>query len=145
MSLPTNEHQRSPSPADQTFTLDDKQIPHSTMSDEEKASEPEITTSTSPSKDSSHDEAPLDPAPDGGLRAWLVAAGGATIFFCCLGFSNSFGAFEEFYLTHQLSHESPGRVAWIGSISVFLQFAAGAIGGPLFDRFGAWVCLSSSQ
>lgn len=32
----------------------------------------------------------LEDAPDGGARAWLVAAGGAAIF-CCLGLSNSFG------------------------------------------------------
>ena len=78
--------------------------------------------------------------PDGGARAWLVAAGASTIFFCCLGFSNSFGAFEEYYLTHQLHRESPDNIAWIGSISAFLQFASGLIGGPLFDRFGAWAC-----
>jgi hypothetical protein len=79
-------------------------------------------------------------APDGGPRAWLVAAGGACIFFSCLGFSNSFGVFQEYYVTHQLRDESPEKIAWIGSLSAFIQFAAGAIGGPLFDRFGAWVC-----
>lgn len=78
-------------------------------------------------------------APDGGLQAWLVAAGGACIFFCCLGFSNSFGTFEQYYLTHQLQHEPPDTIAWIGSLSLFLQFAAGAFGGPLFDMFGPWV------
>lgn len=80
-------------------------------------------------------------APDGGLQAWLVAAGGAAIFFCCLGFSNSFGTFEQYYLTHQLQHEPPDNIAWIGSLSLFLQFAAGAFGGPLFDLFGPWVRL----
>jgi hypothetical protein len=78
--------------------------------------------------------------PDGGTRAWLVAAGGSTVFFCCLGFSNAFGVFEEYYLTHQLREESPNKIAWIGSLSTFVQFAAGVVGGPLFDRFGAWVC-----
>ena len=91
------------------------------------------------------EKTPPDPlnfgeAPDGGTRAWLVAAGGSTIFFCCLGFSNAFGAFEEYYLTHQLREESPAKIAWIGSLSAFVQFAAGVVGGPLFDRFGAWVC-----
>jgi hypothetical protein len=79
-------------------------------------------------------------APDGGSRAWLVAAGGACIFFSCLGFSNSFGVFQEYYTTHQLRDEQPDKIAWIGSLSAFIQFAAGAIGGPLFDRFGAWAC-----
>lgn len=88
---------------------------------------------------------PLDfgEAPDGGARAWLVAAGGSSIFFCCLGFSNAFGAFAQYYSTHQLRHESPDNIAWIGSLSAFLQFAAGMVGGPLFDRFGAWAGLPS--
>jgi multisubunit Na+/H+ antiporter MnhB subunit len=82
-------------------------------------------------------------APDGGLRAWLVTAGTACIFFSALGFSNSFGIFEEYYLSHQLKNESADKVAWIGSLAAFLQFATGALGGPLFDRYGAWVCSSN--
>ncbi|KAK0120176.1 hypothetical protein ONS95_011582 [Cadophora gregata] len=78
-------------------------------------------------------------APDGGLQAWLVAVGASCIFFSALGFSNSFGVFQEYYLTHQLRGESPDKVAWIGSLSALLQFAAGALGGPLFDRYGAWI------
>ncbi|EHK98621.1 putative transporter MCH4 [Glarea lozoyensis 74030] len=80
-------------------------------------------------------------APEGGLNAWLVAAGGSAIFFCCLGFSNSFGTFIEYYKTHQLKGNSPDSIAWIGSLSLFLQFAAGAFGGPLFDLFGSWFML----
>jgi hypothetical protein len=79
--------------------------------------------------------------PDGGLNAWLVVAGGCAIFFCCLGFSNSFGTFIEYYMTHQLRGNSPDSIAWIGSLSLFLRFAAGAFGGPLFDLFGPWVCI----
>ncbi|KAI8960883.1 MFS general substrate transporter [Daldinia sp. FL1419] len=91
--------------------------------------------------DFNSEEAPtsLPPAPDGGLRAWFVTAGAACVFFSAMGFSNAFGVFEEYYLTHQLNGQSPDRVAWIGSLSVALQFLSGNIGGPLFDRFGAWV------
>ena len=110
---------------------------HSAIADEEKASHLTDATSEPPSEPSN--PADLDAAPEGGVRAWLVAAGGASLFFCCLGFSNSFGAFEEFYLTHQLRNETPDRVAWIGSISAFLQFATGMLGGPLFDLYGSWV------
>ncbi|OTA65056.1 MFS general substrate transporter [Hypoxylon sp. EC38] len=81
----------------------------------------------------------LPEAPDGGLRAWLVTAGACCVFFSALGFSNAFGVFEEYYLTHQLEGQSPDKVAWIGSLAVFLQFLSGTIGGPMFDRFGAWV------
>lgn len=81
----------------------------------------------------------VEPAPEGGMRAWLVACGAASVFFCCLGFSNSFGTFTEYYLTHQLSSHSPDDVAWIGSLSAFLQFFTGMIGGPMFDRYGVKV------
>lgn len=80
------------------------------------------------------------PAPDGGLKAWSVAIGGACTTFATLGFANSFGVLQEYYAAHQLSSESADRIAWIGSLSAFLQFAAGTIAGPLFDRYGAWVC-----
>lgn len=83
------------------------------------------------------EESSLDsPAPEGGLRAWLVAGGAAALFFCTLGFANSFGVFQEYYLSHQMKGESASKVAWIGSLSMFLQFFAGMIGGPLFDRYG---------
>jgi multisubunit Na+/H+ antiporter MnhB subunit len=89
-----------------------------------------------------NDEEGIEKAPDGGLQAWLVTAGTACIFFSALGFANSFGIFEEYYLSHQLKDESADKIAWIGSLAAFLQFAAGALGGPLFDRYGAWVCSS---
>ncbi|KAK4235374.1 major facilitator superfamily domain-containing protein [Achaetomium macrosporum] len=81
----------------------------------------------------------FSPAPDGGARAWLVVAGAACIFFSCLGFMNSFGVFQEYYLSHQLSDQPPDNIAWIGSLTSFIQFAGGALAGPLFDRFGVWV------
>jgi hypothetical protein len=81
----------------------------------------------------------VDPAPDGGLRAWLVAAGASTILFCSLGFANSFGTFEQYYSVNQLREESVSKISWVGSLAAFLQFFAGLISGPLFDRFGAKV------
>ncbi|KAK7924324.1 MFS general substrate transporter [Apiospora marii] len=101
------------------------------------------------SSDSSHNgEAPAAPltmdeeygaAPDGGPKAWLVAAGGASVFFCCLGFANSFGTFSQYYATHQLPHKTPDDIAWIGSLNSYLQMAMGLFGGPAFDRWGAKV------
>ncbi|KAK0616146.1 monocarboxylate transporter [Immersiella caudata] len=76
-------------------------------------------------------------APDGGLRAWSVALGAAGTTFACLGLTNSYGVFQEYYATRLLPDYSPDAIAWFGSLSVFLQFAFGAISGPLFDRFGA--------
>lgn len=76
------------------------------------------------------------PAPEGGLRAWLAAAGGGAVYFATLGFSNSFGTFEEYYRSHQLSSSSASKISWIGSLAIFLQFFTGMLSGPLFDRYG---------
>lgn len=86
----------------------------------------------------------LEGPPDGGTRAWLVVSGAFCILFSTLGYANSFGVFQEYYLSHQLREESPDNIAWIGSLSVFLQLSTSAIAGPLFDRFGTWVCLPHS-
>lgn len=55
------------------------------------------------------------------------------------GYANAFGVFQEYYMTHQLRDRSPDDISWIGSLSAFLQFAIGAVAGPLFDRYGPWV------
>ena len=83
-------------------------------------------------------ELPFEKAPDGGFRAWLVAASGCATFFC-LGITWSFGVFQLYYAAHQLKDEPQDRIAWIGSIAACIQFAAGAVTGPLFDRYGSMV------
>ncbi|KXJ87990.1 major facilitator superfamily domain-containing protein [Microdochium bolleyi] len=89
-------------------------------------------------------DADHDVAPEGGAQAWLVAAGGAAIFFSTLGFGNSFGAFQEYYMTKLMVGESASSVSWIGSLASFLQFFAGMLGGPLFDRYGSGVIRPAS-
>jgi hypothetical protein len=111
--------------------MDDQGSTGTMTQDEEKAQVKPTDNSSKPDD--------FGPAPDGGVRAWLVAFGSACIFFSCLGFMNAFGVFQEYYMTHQLIHKSPDEIAWIGSLCAFIQFAAGAIGGPMFDRYGAWV------
>ncbi|PQE15489.1 riboflavin transporter MCH5 protein [Rutstroemia sp. NJR-2017a WRK4] len=77
--------------------------------------------------------------PDGGARAWAVTAGAAGLLFCTFGYINAFGVYQEYYQSHQLKHRSPSDISWIGSLQVFFLFSGSAIGGPLFDRFGAKV------
>lgn len=81
-----------------------------------------------------------DEFPDGGLKAWLVVAGTFSSLFCTLGFSNSFGVFQTYYKLRVMPKEGFDDIAWIGSIQFFLIFAVGVVGGPLFDRYGPWVC-----
>ncbi|KAL2260314.1 hypothetical protein VTK26DRAFT_5712 [Humicola hyalothermophila] len=106
----------------------------------EKSPEPTDTESAEPKvkPDGTINET-AQTAPEGGLRAWLVVVGSAFIFFSCLGFLNSFGVFQEYYMANQLQDRSPDDIAWIGSLMSFAQFGGGAVSGPLFDRFGSWV------
>ncbi|EAW23428.1 monocarboxylate permease [Aspergillus fischeri NRRL 181] len=111
--------------------------------------EPQLHHHISSDKDHEPENTPENmstnnPAPDGGIRAWFVAGGAASIFLCTLGLANSFGTFEQYYLSHQLKGDSASKISWIGSLQSFLQFFAGMLGGPLFDRYGSMVIYPSS-
>ena len=75
--------------------------------------------------------------PDGGLRAWLVVLGAATINACSFGCASSFGVYQAYFQRNQLSDRSPSEIAWIGSLQLCFMFAGGFFSGPIFDRFGA--------
>lgn len=112
------------------------------LPDDHKVSDIASTTPTDPEKlPSSNDQTSSEEAdfPDGGLRAWLVAIGASTAFFCTLGYTNTFGIFQAYYLFTLLPSHTADEIAWIGSLQTFLIFASGAIGGPLFDRYGALI------
>lgn len=79
--------------------------------------------------------------PEGGTRAWLVAASCAGVLFCTFGYVNAFGVYQEYYQTHQLRYKGPSDISWIGSLQAFFLFGGALFGGPLFDRFGEKVCL----
>ncbi|KAH7163549.1 major facilitator superfamily domain-containing protein [Dactylonectria estremocensis] len=104
-----------------------------------EASDTGINASITTTGDQKPETAEQDEFPDGGLRAWLVAVGAACAFFCTLGYTNVFGIFQAYYMFNQMPDRSADDIAWIGSIQAFLIFATGAVGGPLFDRFGAWL------
>ncbi|KAI1417946.1 monocarboxylate permease-like protein [Hypoxylon sp. FL1857] len=75
--------------------------------------------------------------PEGGAKAWGVAIGASLALFSTLGYVNSFGVYQAYYVDELLSQESPSRISWIGSLQFYFVFASGAIGGPLFDRYGS--------
>ncbi|KAH6899714.1 major facilitator superfamily domain-containing protein [Thelonectria olida] len=77
------------------------------------------------------------PAPDGGLRAWLVVFGGFINFATAFGLMNAFGSFQSYYKTHTLLHQPVYVVTWVGSVQLFLLFVSGLFIGPAYDRFGA--------
>ncbi|OLN86697.1 Riboflavin transporter MCH5-like protein 1 [Colletotrichum chlorophyti] len=142
------------SPRDSSHELDGEivtqRLPRSEAQPETQAGEQstpperEITSSNSLTNDAEKVTPAFGVAPDGGLRAWMVASGAATIFFCTLGLSNTFGLFVEYYMTHQLQGQTASNISWIGSVQSFLQFFSGMLGGPLFDRYGVWIIYPSA-
>ncbi|GME60833.1 Monocarboxylate permease protein [Neofusicoccum parvum] len=54
-----------------------------------------------------------------------------------MGYINSFGVYQTFYETNQLSNMTPSDISWIGSLQNFFIFFSGLFGGTLFDRYGA--------
>jgi MFS family permease len=73
------------------------------------------------------------PPPDGGLMAWLQVVGGFFALFNSWGVVNAFGAYESYYQSVLLSHESPSTIAWIGSIQGFFVIAGTVVGGRMVD------------
>jgi MFS family permease len=49
------------------------------------------------------------------------------------GLTQTFGAFQEIYLTTLLPSTSSSAISWIGSVQCFLVIVLGVLTGPLFD------------
>ncbi|KAG9853003.1 MFS monocarboxylate transporter-like protein, partial [Aureobasidium melanogenum] len=83
----------------------------------------------------SHDPAvsirSVEPAPDGGLRAWTQVAMAHLTVFSTWGWVTSYGVFQEYYRT-SLGLD-PSAISWIGSIQVFLLFFLGTFSGRALD------------
>ena len=78
------------------------------------------------------------------LRSGLATAGAALCYFVTVGFTSSFGLFQEYYISSVLSTHSAFQIAWIGSFSSFAIFAVAPAAGILADRFGPRVSLRDS-
>ncbi|KAL4800848.1 major facilitator superfamily domain-containing protein [Aspergillus venezuelensis] len=74
-------------------------------------------------------------------RAWSVIFGASMSAFCSVGFVNSYGVFQEYYLANQLADEAESTVAWLGGLAIFFIYVGGAVSGPLLDLFGPTVML----
>ncbi|OJZ83018.1 hypothetical protein ASPFODRAFT_83516 [Aspergillus luchuensis CBS 106.47] len=101
----------------------------------------DISSSGSNEKDDTAPGHSIVTYPEGGFRAWMVVLGAFCILFCTFGYLNTWGAYQDYYVTHQLSDYSSSALAWIGSVQVFLLYGGGVVGGPLFDRYGAKVII----
>ncbi|KAL4941999.1 hypothetical protein BDV06DRAFT_235715 [Aspergillus oleicola] len=81
-------------------------------------------------------ENPSKPPSEYTLRAWSVIFGASMAVFCSVGFINSYGVFQEYYLANQLAHEAESTVAWLGGLAIFFIYIGGAVSGPMLDLFG---------
>lgn len=50
------------------------------------------------------------------------------------GIVNSFGAYQEYYKSAILAHETPSAISWIGTVQGFLLLIIGILTGPIYDR-----------
>ncbi|PVF96842.1 MFS general substrate transporter [Serendipita vermifera] len=76
--------------------------------------------------------APIE-IPDGGWMAWRTVFGAWCILFCTFGMTNAYGVYQDFYVRHFLTNETPSAIGWVGSIQLFFQFSMGLVAGKLFD------------
>jgi MFS family permease len=51
----------------------------------------------------------------------------------CRGMTNTFGAFQTYYVNHLLQTTSPSTISWIGSIQTFTMMFVGVFSGRLLD------------
>ncbi|KAJ5129486.1 uncharacterized protein N7515_005525 [Penicillium bovifimosum] len=70
---------------------------------------------------------------NGGLDAWLGVVAGFCVFVNSWGLLTTYGAFQEYYQTVLLSHESPSTISWVGSVQATLIPLIGIAAGPLVD------------
>ncbi|KAH9942699.1 MFS general substrate transporter [Amylocystis lapponica] len=71
--------------------------------------------------------------PDGGARAWLTLLGGWLVLFSTLGYSISFGVYQDLYVVAGASTSS--NISWIGSLQqLFLMYCVGFPAGKWFDE-----------
>lgn len=73
---------------------------------------------------------------EGGVDAWLTVAGSALVYFASFGFINTFGFFQDYYLSSFLSNYAPSTVAFIGTLQITLLYLFGPVAGALFDALG---------
>ncbi|KAJ7753938.1 major facilitator superfamily domain-containing protein [Mycena maculata] len=72
--------------------------------------------------------------PEGGFPAWATVAGAALVQFCGIGYTSSFGVYQDFYTREYLTQSSSSAISWIGSINALLLISGGLFVGRLYDR-----------
>ncbi|KAF8520734.1 major facilitator superfamily domain-containing protein [Hysterangium stoloniferum] len=78
----------------------------------------------------------FDPAPDGGLTAWLVVLACFLLSFNILGILYSSGVYQAHYLLHQFPSDSAELIALIGTIYATLLLLTGFLASRFINLYG---------
>lgn len=70
------------------------------------------------------------------LRRFTVIAAASLVLFIGVGFTNTFGVFEEYYVQNTLQGEKPEKIIVIGSTASSLYLILGAFAGRFADLVG---------
>ena len=76
------------------------------------------------------------------LLRWTNIAAASFVLFIGVGYSNTFGVFQEYYQTTLFPHESPLKLLLIGSVASSLYLILGAFAGRFADLVGYRISLS---
>ncbi|KAH8697945.1 hypothetical protein BGW36DRAFT_461819 [Talaromyces proteolyticus] len=77
-----------------------------------------------------------DASTEGSLDAWLAIAGSFLVYFASFGIINSFGFFQDFYLSIFLRDYAASEIALIGTMQLALMYLTGPVVASLFDAHG---------
>lgn len=77
---------------------------------------------------------------DNGAK-WLNVAAASAILFIGVGYTNTFGVFQEYYQTALFPNESPLKIVTIGSVASSLYLILGAFAGRFADLIGYRISL----
>ncbi|KAM0747067.1 MFS general substrate transporter [Meredithblackwellia eburnea MCA 4105] len=87
---------------------------------------------------------PIDPYPDGGLRAWATVAGAWCVSFTTWGFTNSFGVFQV-RTQIALGRNFASDISWIGSFQLSMVLFGAVIAGKAFDAgYVRWLLIGGT-
>jgi hypothetical protein len=73
---------------------------------------------------------------EGSLDAWLAIAGSFLVYFSSFGIMNSFGYFQDLYVSGFLRDYAASEIALIGTMQLALMYLTGPVVGSLYDAYG---------
>lgn len=73
---------------------------------------------------------------EGGAKAWVVVGAASAVMFVGIGYTNTYGVFQEYYQQHLFPDIPQDKTILIGSIAASLYFLLGSLTGRFADLVG---------